>query len=251
MYADDRMITKLSDVDARALAAKESDREMESMLADFRPFFAHTATKYAIRTNQDHKDELFNVAQIGFYNAINKFDIAKGHFFPFARLVVQNSIVDYIRSVFRKNTDTVSFEVELGADGKPLTRLLEKVSIERYDSEMRQKRLIEELSQFRSELAGWKISMEALVKESPKHAAVKTVYKGIVQMILETPHILDTILIKRYLPIKEISKISGLPQKKIERARTFILAAILIKIGDYVYLSDYVEGWGSNESNNT
>ena len=250
MYAENGVVLRPNDLDARALTAKESETEMESLLSDFRPFFAHTAIKYAMRASQEHKDELFSVAQTGFYEAVKGFDKARGHFFPFAKLVVRNSIIDYFRKVYRKKGDTVSLDEDYETDGKPLSKLLGKVSIERYDSDMRQKKIAEELSQFRKDLAGWKISMESLVKESPKHNAQKTTYKGIVQIIMNSPEILDTIIKKHYLPIKEISKLSGLPQKKIERARTFILAAILIKIGDYDFLSDYVEGWGSFESSN-
>ena len=250
MYAENGMVFGFNDLDARALSAKESVIEMESLLSDFKPFFAHTAIKYAIRASQEHKDELFNVAQLGFFKAVKGFDSTRGHFFPFAKLVVRNSIIDHIRKVYRNLRDTVSLDDDSETDGKKLSRLLGKVSVERYDSDMRQKKIAEELGQFRKDLASWKISMEALVKESPKHKALKTSYKAIVQTIMNSPQILETIINKHYLPIKEISKLSGLPQKKIERARTFILAAILIKVGDYDFLSDYVEGWGSFESGN-
>ena len=249
MYAENGVILKPNDLDTRVLAAKESETEMEILLSDFRPFFAHTAIKYAIRASHEHKDELFNVAQLGFYEAVKRFDSTRGHFFPFAKLLVRNSIIDHVRKAYRKR-DTVSLDEECQDEGREMSSLLGKVSIERYDSDMRQKKIAEELSQFRRDLASWKISMESLVKESPKHLAQKTSYKGIVQIIMNTPGILDTIIKKHYLPVKEISKLSGLPQKKIERARTFILAAILIKIGDYDFLSDYVEGWGSVEGNN-
>ena len=251
MYAENGVVLRPGDLDARALSAKESEIEMESLLSDFKPFFAHTAIKYAIRASHEHKDELFNIAQLGFYEAVKGFDKAKGHFFPFAKLVVRNKIIDHVRMAYTKKRDTVSLDEDNGeVEGAALSKLLGKVSIERYDSDMRQKKIAEELSQFRQDLASWNISMESLVKESPKHKALKTTYKGLVQIIMNTPGILDTIIKKHYLPIKEISKLSGLPQKKIERARTFILAAILIKIGDYDFLSDYVEGWGSFESSN-
>ena len=245
MYSENGVVLKPSDLDARALTAKESEIEMENLISDFRPFFAHTVLKYAIRASSEHKDELFNVAQMGFYEAVKGFDSAKGHFFPFAKLVVRNSIIDHVRKAYRRKGETISLDDDCETEGKPLSKLLGKVSVERYDSDMRQKKIAEELSQFRKDLAGWKISMESLVKESPKHQALKESYKGIVQLIMNNSELLDTIINKHYLPIKEISILSGLPQKKIERARTFILAAILIKIGDYDFLSDYVEGWGS------
>ena len=84
--------------------------------------------------------------------------------------------------------------------------------------------------------------MPALVQQSPKHQKLKDMYKSLVNLILEHPDIVQTIQMKRYFPIKTIANISGLPQKKIERARTFILASLIIKMGDYDYLSEYVDG---------
>ena len=244
MHAENGVVIKLTDLDNRALVAKNSEAEMENMLSDFKPYFSHTAIKYAMRANAEHKDELFSIAQMGFYEAIKGFDKAKGHFFPFAKTVVRNRIIDFIRKHMIKQSHIVSFEDDHDENGNSLSNLIGKISIEQYNSDQRQKKIAEELNQFRQELKTWKISMESLVKESPKHEAVKTSYKEVVQIIMSTPQVLETITKKHYLPIKEISKLSGLPQKKIERARTFILAAILIKIGNYEFLSDYVEGWG-------
>ena len=249
MDVEHGLLHKPADLDARALTAQASEIDMENLISDFKPYFAHVATKYAIRSLDSHKDELFNVAQMAFYEAIQGFDRKRGHFFPFAKLVVRNNVVDYIRKNYRKNEHTVPLEDSYEVDGRSVSNLLSKVSIEQYEGTLRQKRLSEELQQFRLALATWKISMESLVKESPKHKTLAGTYKGVVQMIMNNAEILNTIRNKHYLPVKEISKISGLPQKKIERARTFILAAILIKIGDYDFLSDYVEGWGSFESN--
>ena len=249
MNVENGLLHRPTDLDARALTAQISENDMENLISDFKPYFAHVAAKYAIRAFDSHKDELFNVAQLAFYEAIQGFNIKRGHFFPYAKLVVRNNILDYIRSNIKKNDYTVPLEDTYSIGGKTVSSLISKVSVEQFEGGERQKKLTEELNQLRLALATWKISMDSLVKESPKHKTLASTYKGIVQMIMDNEEILDTIRNKHYLPIKEISKISGLPQKKIERARTFILAAILIKIGDYDFLSDYVEGWGVFESN--
>ena len=249
MDVENRLLHRPTDLDARALTAQISEQDMENLISDFKPYFTHIAAKYAIRAFDSHRDELFNVAQLAFYEAIQGFNKNRGHFFPYAKLVVRNNIVDYIRKNFKKVDCHVPLEDSYEVDGKPVSSLLSKVSMEHYAGVERQKKLAEELNEFRLALATWKISMDTLVKESPKHKSLAGSYKSVVQMIMGNKEILDTIQNKHYLPIKEISKISGLPQKKIERARTFILAAILVKIGDYDILSDYVEGWGSFESN--
>jgi hypothetical protein len=82
--------------------------------------------------------------------------------------------------------------------------------------------------------------MEVLSKQSPKHKSLLQSYREAVAKIAEIPDILQTIHFKRYFPVKAISKITGLPLKNVERARTFILASLIIKIGDFDYLSGYV-----------
>lgn len=241
---DDGTRQQEGELDERVLKAKVSEEAMESLLTDYKPFFAHTASKYALRSAPEQNDELFSVAQMSFYEAVKSFDAGKGHFFPFAKQVVRNSMIDHVRKAYRKAENTVPLEQELDVDGKPMSSLLGKVSIERHGKEERQRLIAEELGHFRKELANWKISMETLVKESPKHASLRATYRDVVVAVLGSPSVMSTIFDKHYLPVKEISKLTGLPQKKIERARTFILAAILIKKGDYEFLSDYVEGWG-------
>ena len=243
MRAENEEAYKTHDLDERVALAKESEAEMESLLSSYRPYFAHTAMKYAMHSEAWQKDELFSVAQMGFYEAAKGFDRAKGHFFPFAKMVMRNRIIDHMRKNSGRDGN-LTLDHEHSVDGTPLSSLIGKASVERHDQDMRQKKIAEELTQFRKELASWNISMESLVKESPKHDSLRQAYKGLVLAIMESQPILDTILKKHYLPVKEISKLTGLPQKKIERARTFILAAILIKLGDYDFLSDYVEGWG-------
>jgi hypothetical protein len=83
--------------------------------------------------------------------------------------------------------------------------------------------------------------MDALVKQSPKHKRVVEEYKYLVEQISKNPDIVQTIKLKHYFPIKKISQISKLPQKKLEYARTFIIASLIIKLGDYDYLSEYVK----------
>ncbi|MNI48906.1 RNA polymerase sigma factor SigI [compost metagenome] len=42
------------------------------------------------------------------------------------------------------------------------------------------------------------------------------------------------------LNIKELEKVTNIPRKKIERARRYIVAVLIILVGDYEYLRDYI-----------
>jgi RNA polymerase sigma factor len=179
---------------------------------------------------------------MAFYEAIKAYDSDKGHFFPFASNVVRNNLIDHIRKIYRQEGKTVSLEVQDSDISPDRSAAVEEVSIRQFEDNRRRDYIVDEIEQFKAELSEWGITMESLAQQSPKHKKVAQAYKQVIAQVLESPDILQTIQLKRYFPIKAISNITGLPQKKLERARTFILASLIIKMGDYDYLSDYVSG---------
>jgi RNA polymerase sigma factor len=97
-----------------------------------------------------------------------------------------------------------------------------------------------EIEQFNGELAKMGITMDALVKHSPKHATLKETYKDIVRKIWKNDEVRNSILQKNYFPVKLISQITNISPKKLERSRIYILATMIIVYGDYTLLSDYL-----------
>jgi len=232
-------ITETSDLDVRAAAAKHSSEEMESIIKDFKPFLRSRAAKYASQ-DVSRREELYSTAMIAFYEAIKQYDAQKGHFFPFANNVVRNHLIDHIRKIYRHEDKSISLEANEELKASAQTDAIEKISVRMFEHDRRRESIGDEIEQFKIELGAWGISLDSLAKQSPKHKKLSETYKIVISQILEAPDIVQTIQLKRYFPIKAISEISGLPQKKLERARTFILASIIIKMGDYDFLSEYV-----------
>jgi len=236
------VIEKTTSLDERAVIAKESGDETERLIEDFRPFLNARVAKYSLWSDMHQREEMFSIAMMAFYESIQKYDISKGHFFPFTNRVVCERLIDFIRSIYRHNGRTVPLDEEDGERPSAQSAAVEEVSIRSYDAQRRQEYLVDEIEQFKAELTTWGITMETLTKQSPKHQKVRDTYKLAISKICQTPDIVQTIQMKRYFPIKAVAELTGLPQKNLERARTFILASIIIKMGDYEYLSDYVCG---------
>lgn len=228
-------------LDNRALAAKQSEREMESLIADFAPFMQSRVAKYSLRSDSDRREELLSTAMIAFYEAINNYDAEKGHFFPFVNRVVCTRIIDQIRKVYRHEGRTVPLEEDNGEQQSAQTAAVEEISVRTYYMERNREMLVDEIEQFKVELGDWGITMDSLTKSSPKHQKLREDYRMAVAKIHQTPDLVQTIQLKRYFPVKAVSEITGLPLKTLERARTFILASLIIKMGDYDFLSDYVD----------
>jgi RNA polymerase sigma factor len=228
-------------LDERATSAKESDSEAKVLIEEFMPFIRGRVAKYSARYDEHQREDLLSTAMIAFYEAVQCFDAEKGHFFPFANRVVCARIIDQMRKINRHEGKTVSLNEDEAEQQSSQTAAINVISMRNYDTELRQKRLAEEIEMFISEVAFWGITMEALAKGSPKHKDLRHTYREIIAKVINCPDIMQTIHLKRYFPIKAIAKITGLPHKKLERARTFILASLVIKTGDYELLTEYID----------
>jgi len=225
------------DLNKRAETAKHSHQEMERLINDFKPYLHSKASKFAQR-DIFRREELYSTAMVAFYEAIKLYSAEKGHFFSFAKNVVRNHMVDHIRKIYKHEGNLVSLEAK---KAEQLSNTIEKISINMFENERRRLCIDDELDQLKSELDAWGITLGSLAQKSPKHKKLAETIKNVVSQILQEPDIVQTIISKKYFPIKAISRISGLPTKKLERARTFILASIIIKTGDYEFLSEYVK----------
>ena len=229
-------------LDERAVVAVRSDEEMERLIEDYRSFLRSRVYRYSTHCDNAQREEMYGTAMLAFYESVKKYDPSKGHFFPFSNRIVCERLIDYNRRVSRHDGHLVSLEDEdtdpLSAQSAAVTEL----SIRSYETTNSQAQLVEEIEQFKEELAGWGISMASLAMQSPRHKKLREDYRMVVTLIAQTPDIIQTIQLKRYFPIKAVAKISGIPPKKLERARNFILASLIIKMGDYDYLSEYVNG---------
>jgi len=236
------IIEKAASLDERAIMAKQSEGETERLIEDFRPFMNARVTKYSSWSDANQREEMFSIAMMAFYESIRKYDSSKGHFFPFANRVVSERIIDYIRSIYRHEGRTVPLEEDDDERPSAQSTVLKEISVRSYDAQRRQEYLVNEIEQFKAELTTWGITLEILTENSPKHQKLRETYKMVITKICQSPDIVQTIQIKRYFPIKAIAELTGLPPKNLERARIFILASLIIKMGDYEYLSDYVSG---------
>ena len=231
-------------LDDRVIKAKQSEQETTRLLEEFMPFLDARVAKYSSQADADKRDKLQSVAMMAFYEAIQKYDMLKGHFFPFANRVIRARFFDTLRKIYKNGEPTISLDAS--DDGQPNTQsaAINKISMQAYEARRRQEMLAEEIEQFKGELTSWGITLEALAKQSPKQRKLLETYRMIVAKVSQNLGVIETIWLKHYFPVKIVSEITGLPQKNVERARTFILASLIIKLGDYDYLAEYVSYGG-------
>ena len=223
-------------IDERAIQAKTNNDEANALIEEFTPFLWSRVSKYSLG-DKNLAEDLFSVALMAFFEAIKSYDYSKGHFFPFASEVVKRRLIDAVRKQYKKKQDIIPFEENADAEEKTL---FTNAAFDAYRKTRYQENLVLEIEQFKRELSDWGFTLEALTKQSPKHKALLIKYKEAVEKLANSQEVMHTIQIKRYFPIKKASEITGLSKKNLEYARIFIIASLIIKNGEYTYLSEYV-----------
>jgi len=238
----EEVISQSSSMDDRAVKARDSKDGTEGLIEEFKAFINARVARYSVHADAMQRDEMQSTAMLAFYEAIKKYDPAKGHFLPFANMIVCARLIDFNRRISNRTIPTISLD-DTGDDeegDQAQSAAVSELSIRIYESERRRESLVEEIEQFKAELSAWGLTLASLVEQSPKHSKLRDEYREAITKISQAPDIMQTIQVKRYFPQKAIGEITGLPQKKLERARNYILASLIIITGDYDALSDYV-----------
>ncbi len=223
------MATYRQSLEERVIKSKNDRDKTSALISQFKPFIASVAQKKAGRYLQYGTDEELSVGLMAFSEAVNSFDKDRGRFLSFARMVISARLIDHFRKQERgKAAEAVDNE---GAEDA-----LDIKSIEQYglDNEAEDRKI--EVIEYTQKLKSWGISLEELVKVSPRKEELRAYYKEAVKVIMDNKDILDSLLETKRLPIKEIGKIIKLHRKKLERGRIYIIALVLALQGNFSYL---------------
>ena len=228
------------EIDLLAVKAMDSDADFERLLTQFEPFLRSQVSKWTARSHSIY-DEMMSSAFQAFYEAVKSYDPSKGYFYHLLKNIVQKRLIDCQRKLTANKAETIPLEYESDEEGVSSRPLID-ASIEADKETSRRRDLVLEIEEFKEELSKWDLTMDILAKNSPKQAKTKVIYKDIVKRVAADKDIVRVIRDMRYFPIKKIMALTKLPLKTIERARIFTIASIIIYIGDYTYLKNYIEG---------
>jgi len=216
-------------LEERVIKSKNDREKISELISQFKPFIASVAQKKAGRYLQYGADEELSVGLMAFSEAVNSFDRDRGRFLSFARMVISARLIDHFRKQERsKGSETTDEE---GAE-----EVLDIKAMKQYglDSEAEDRKI--EVIEYTQKLKEWGISLEDLVRVSPRKEELREYYKKAARAIMDNKDILDDLLETKRLPIKEIGKIIKLHRKKLERGRIYIIAIVLALQGNFSYL---------------
>ena len=229
-----------NDLNSRVVNIKGNNEEKDLLIEEYKPFIAACTERFTKRYVTYGEDDELSISMLAFNEAIEGYSIEQGNFLAFSSYVIKRRLIDYVRRQ-KVSPGVVALYSPKTAGDKVLLSIENTESLNRYGEEkIKQQRKLE-IQEYKSELNEWGITMDDLLTVSPKHYKTRELYKEVVQYILQSPILINEIISKKQLPLALIQKYTGIPRKKLERARKYIIAIIILLTGDYRTLQSYID----------
>lgn len=199
-------------IDLKVIEIRNSNNAeiVSSFIDEYKPFILNVVSDTKKSYIDINNDDEFSIGLLAFDEAIKKYDINKGSFLSYARLVIQSRLKNY----WIKENKEKSVELD------------ESIHYGKYSEETSKIKM--EILLFEQSLEQFGLSMEDLVDTAPKHKQtlinLKEIGKKAAYNIIVVKYIYD----KKKLPITMIAKNQGISKKIIRRSKNQILAIIVL-----------------------
>ncbi|AUN15302.1 sigma factor [Paraclostridium sordellii] len=195
------------------------DIDSNEFIKEHIPFIIKTINEITGRYICLDNDEEISIGLLAFNEARQKYDYSKGHFLPYAKLVIKSRILNYLRK--EKNNNLKESLEKLREDGFDFSQEL-------YNPIENQDILIEEMNILKTTIKDFGFELDDLVEESPKHKDTRNRAIDLSKKINDDNKIKESMYTKRRLPIKEISIKYVISQKIIKGSKKFIITVVIV-----------------------
>lgn len=242
IYIEDRGNQVPDDVVLKAQCGDNDCREF--LLRTYKPLIIKITSRACHRFVAEGADEEISIALMAFNEAIDSFRPGQGsRFLSFARLVVERRLTDYFRRT-KTRLHEIPFSGFSDGDQNEIYMLERNAAEQVYvDSEAKRDRQ-EEILYFTKRLQEFKISLDELVKISPKHAKARKRAMQVALTIFNNERWLHYFQKYKELPLKELDGQLPVSRKTLERQRKYIIALLLVCIEDLPNIREYLKGEG-------
>jgi RNA polymerase sigma factor len=227
-------LAELADLLEKSQAGDELAREI--LIKKYRPFLLRVCSQVSRRYIHPGADDEFSIALLAFNEAIDGFDLSKTSFLAFAETVIRRRLIDYFRSQNAQSKGTPWTDFDVVDEEDNVTNYAEiSSSVRAYNAEEEQVRRKYVLA-----LEEFGIGIADLVKVSPKHRDARASGIEVARLIVSDSELLRYVRDKHSLPLKLLEDRVRLSRKTLERQRKYILAMVVLFVGEYRMLQDYL-----------
>ncbi len=198
----------------------------EELIRSHKAFIARVSSKICNRfLTWDNHDEL-SIALLAFNEAIDTFDLHGGaSFYSFVQMVIRRRLVDYFRKEGKHQHLSLS---PLNPEDEELSRYDLDASQDLFQENENQNVFAEVVENYVRVLSAYKVTLDDLVKVSPKHKDSKQTLLRAALALSNNPQLMEHLKTHKLLPIKELELLTGLKRKALEKGRKYLIALALI-----------------------
>lgn len=227
-----------------AVAAAGSETAREDFIRQQESLILKTASRASYRYITKSDDE-WSVALSAFSDAIDRYDLSRGDFLPFAQMLMKRALIDYHRSESSHLTEisTSPFVLEGLDDAEDESDLDRSVYLAVADqsSAIADRSLQDEIIAANEMLLRYGFRFFDLTECSPQQDKTKQECAKAVRYVLSQPDLLHELEKSKKIPVRAIANGSGISKKTLDRYRKYIIMAILILNEDFPQLSEYLK----------
>ncbi len=232
------------DIGALVQMAKQDNKALDALIDAYLPFIKDAIARITFKMQS--QDDCLTIAMLAFAQSVRTYDPERGTFLAYARTVIASRLTDEARKEIRIHTPLV-----------PLTTTIEEGDIQwetqsairAYQAQDEQCNLQYDIEALNIQFDAWGFDWQKLLKRCPKQDRSRRICHTVAKACLEQKELQAQMLLRRQLPMRDLSELSHVPIKTIEKYRVYIVAIILIKQGDYPYIHTFLpQFWGEEGS---
>ncbi|MDR3584328.1 MAG: RNA polymerase sigma-I factor [Desulfosporosinus sp.] len=199
----------------------------EELIRSHKEFITRVSSKICNRfLTWDNDDEL-SIALLAFNEAIDTFDSNGGaSFYSFVQMVIRRRLVDYFRKEGKHQHLSLS---PLNPEDEELSRYDLDASQDQFQENVNQNVFAGVVENYVRVLCTYKVTLDDLVKVSPKHKDSKQTLIRAALALSDNSHLMEQLKTHKLLPIKELELLTGLKRKVLEKGRKYLIALALIQ----------------------
>jgi RNA polymerase sigma factor len=213
----------MTQINEKLHLAQNGDRQVRNQLIEeYQEFIHQTACRICKKKLIWGQDDELSIALMAFNEAIDSFNPeSQVPFLGYAKVIMRSRLIDFFRRESQNQDIPCDFsQSQIAVDQTHSWNELVK-EIEAWERE-------EEIKQYEEELRKYKINFEALARNSPKHQDSRTNLIATAEELARNQKLFRYLEEHQKIPLQELSNISPLSKKTLEKHRSYIIALALI-----------------------
>lgn len=238
------MVQPVEEVEKNLARAKNGDRQArEELLAACRPFVVRVAAGICRRHMEWGHDDELSVGLIALDEAIDRYEESREvPFLAFARLTIRSRITDYLRRESRQAAHQAA-SLEVVQEETGVSRAEADLAWQEYLARETARERQEEIQDYARLLSDFDITFAALAGCAPKHRDARAGLLQVARTLAGDGELFNRLVTRKKLPIQELSVLTGVHRKTLERGRRYIIAMALLwrHCREFIYLCHYLK----------